>query len=137
MVLHLSVASSWPARCCAFGSPCLVPVSGALVGSLLQNASAHSCIVLEELLLIALSNVIWRLGPEAHVGHALLDELAKLLLMAALLRMDIVAEILIIDLDETIGCLYIAALIRRCLSIWLCVRNHAHATLVGAARCIN
>jgi len=96
-------------------------VSRALVHDIVKNICGCAFIIPKELLLIIVPNVARRLGPGAHVDHALLDELAKLLLTVALLRMGIVTELSVIDLDETIRRLNIAALLRSDLAIRLCV----------------
>jgi hypothetical protein len=102
-----------------------------------KNTRSPSFIVLEELLLLTPSNVVRRLGPVAHFDYALLDELAKLLLMAAFLRAGVVTEIFIIDLNESIGRLYIAACICSCFSIGLSLSNHEHVTLISILSSIN
>jgi len=96
-------------------------VSRALVRDVFKNICGCTFIIPKELLLIIVPNVARRLGPGAHFDHALLDELAELLLTVPLLRMGIVTELPIIDLDETIRRLNIAALLRSCLAIRLCV----------------
>ena len=98
-------------------------VRRALVHDIVKNICGCAFIIPKELLLIIVPNVARRLGPGAHVDHALLDELAELLLTVPLLRMGIhiVTELSIIDLDETIRRLNIAALLRSDLEIRLCV----------------
>ena len=96
-------------------------VRRALVHDIVKNICGCAFIIPKELLLIIVPNVARRLGPGAHVDHALLDELAKLLLTVALLRMGIVTELSVIDLDETIRRLNIAVLLRSDLAIRLCV----------------
>jgi hypothetical protein len=96
-------------------------VSRALVHEILENICGCAFVISEELLLLIVPNVARRLGPGAHVDHALLNELAELLLMIPLLRVGVVTELSVIDLDETIRRLNIAALLRSDLAIRLCV----------------
>ena len=86
-------------------------VSRALVHDISKNICDCAFVIPKELLLIIVPDVARRLGPGAHVDHTLLDELAELLLTVALLGMGIVTELSIIDLDETIRRLNIAALL--------------------------
>lgn len=102
----------------------------------LEDIRTCSFILLEELLLIIASNVAWCLDPRAHADHVLLDELTELLLLVPFLRMSVVAELTVVDLDEAIRRLNIAAFVRSCLKIGFCVRNHAHVCLVGCMICI-
>lgn len=102
----------------------------------IKEGRTRTVILLEELLLIIVSNVAWCLYPGSHVDHVLLDELTELLLVEPFLRMSVVAELAVVDLDETIRSLNIAAFVRSCLEIRFCVRNHAHVCLVGFMICI-
>ena len=102
----------------------------------LKDTRTCTFILLEELLLIIVSNVIWCLGPSPMVDHVLLDELTKLLLVELVQRMSVVTELAVVDLDETIRSLNIADFVRSCLKIRFCVRNHAHVRLVGPIICI-
>ena len=101
-----------------------------------KNICGCAFVIPEELLLLIVPYVARRLGPGAHVDHALLDELTELLLMVPLLRVSIVTKLSVIDLDETIRSLNIAAFVRSCLKIKFCVRNHAQVCLVGCMICI-
>jgi hypothetical protein len=96
-------------------------MSRAFMHDIFKNICGCAFILPEELLLIIVPNVARRLGPGAHFAHALLDELAELLLTVPLLRMGIVTELPIIDLDETVRRLNITALLRSYLAIRLCV----------------
>ena len=96
-------------------------VSRALVYDIFKNICGCAFVIPEELLLLIVPDVARRLGPGAHVDHALLDELTELLLMVALLRVSIVTKLSVIDLDETIRRLNIAALLGSDLAIRLCV----------------
>lgn len=102
----------------------------------LKDTRTRTFILLEELLLIIVSKVAWCLDPRPHVDHVLLDELTELLLVELFLRMSGVAELAVVDLDETIRRLNIAAFVRSCLQIGFCVRNHGHVCLVGSMICV-
>lgn len=106
------------------------------MGDVLKDTRTRTFILLEELLLIIVSNVAWCLGPSPVVEHVLLDELTELLLVELFQRMSVVTELAIVDLDETIRSLNIADFVRSCLKIRFCVRNHAHVRLVGLIICI-